>query len=305
MTEPGEEWGVQRSMQRRTPVIFALLGGVAILLGLLWYFSTDRNPDQDKLINPQIHGEQSKPSELCTASDVYLIIKRQLFARAAQAKGTDQAAFDKLAGAAVLRMDNAVMESDEAATSAVSCSGSLSLDLPPGVTVFGGRRTLTADVDYSVQPGQGGLVVEVRNAETIVTALATLTESAEVDPLAPLDNSVTPDGNVAAAESANKTPGPASASPGRPSFDCANASTSGEAAICADSGLAALDVNMASEYRRALSAATPSQRQVLQSTGDRFLAYRDRCPSRQCMADAYVGRMREIRDIVEGRWQQR
>jgi len=31
------------------------------------------------------------------------------------------------------------------------------------------------------------------------------------------------------------------------------------------------------------------------------LAYRDRCPSRQCMADAYVGRMREVRDIMEGR----
>ena len=36
-------------------------------------------------------------------------------------------------------------------------------------------------------------------------------------------------------------------------------------------------------------------------TRDRFLAYRDRCPNRQCIADAYVGRMREIRDIMEGR----
>jgi uncharacterized protein len=58
---------------------------------------------------------------------------------------------------------------------------------------------------------------------------------------------------------------------------------------------------MAAEYRRALSSASPSQRQRLQATRDRFLRYRDRCPSRQCMADAYVGRMREIRDIMEDR----
>ena len=42
---------------------------------------------------------------------------------------------------------------------------------------------------------------------------------------------------------------------------------------------------------------------LLQSTRDRFLGYRDRCPNRQCIADSYVGRMREIRDIMEGRWQ--
>jgi len=54
-----------------------------------------------------------------------------------------------------------------------------------------------------------------------------------------------------------------------------------------------------------LSAASPEQRALLQSTRDRFLGYRDRCPNRQCIADSYVGRMREIRDIMEGRWQPR
>jgi len=94
-------------------------------------------------------------------------------------------------------------------------------------------------------------------------------------------------------------PGPS----GRPSFDCANARTRGEIAVCQDSGIAALDVNMAAQYRRSLAVATPAQRALLQSTRDRFLAYRDRCPNRSCIADAYTGRMREIRDIMEGRWQ--
>jgi len=64
-------------------------------------------------------------------------------------------------------------------------------------------------------------------------------------------------------------------------------------------------VNMATQYRRAVAAGDPEQRSTLQSTRDRFLAYRDRCPNRQCIADAYTGRMREIRDIMEGRWQPR
>jgi len=288
LTEPEEP-------TRRNGIILALFGGVVVLLGIIWYFSTNRSANQDKLSDPRIEqSAQSDSAKLCTDSNVYLTIKRQLFRQAAQAKGTDQAAFDKIAGAALLRMENAVMESEDTANRSVSCSGSMALDLPPGVAVFGGRRTLTADVDYAVQPGDAGaLIVEVRNAEPVVTALATIEEVAETDTLAPLSNTVAPEAN---AESA-----PATGAPGRPSFDCANAKTSGEAAVCADSGLAALDVNLATQYRRALSSATPDQRQLLQATRDRFLAFRDRCPSRQCMADAYVGRMREVRDIMEGR----
>ena len=40
-------------------------------------------------------------------------------------------------------------------------------------------------------------------------------------------------------------------------------------------------------------------------TARRFYAYRDRCFNKACIGDAYVGRMREIRDIMEGRWRPR
>jgi len=62
-------------------------------------------------------------------------------------------------------------------------------------------------------------------------------------------------------------------------------------------------VNMVTQYDRAQSSASPEQRELLRQTRDRFLIYRERCPNRQCIADAYAGRMREIRDIMEGRWQ--
>ena len=62
---------------------------------------------------------------------------------------------------------------------------------------------------------------------------------------------------------------------------------------------------MASQYRDAFAAADPEQQDVLRGTARRFYAYRDRCPDAKCIGDAYVGRMREIRDIMEGRWRPR
>ena len=57
---------------------------------------------------------------------------------------------------------------------------------------------------------------------------------------------------------------------------------------------------MSSMFYSALSGANPQVRAELRRTRDRFLAYRDRCGSEACVADAYEGRMREIRDIAAG-----
>jgi uncharacterized protein YecT (DUF1311 family) len=300
-------------MRRLNPTVLALLGGLVILLLLVAYFTSNRNPDQDKLTGSELSEAQpSNPEKRCASQATYDLIKRELFRRAAQMRGSDQAAYDQLSNAAVLRMENPVMESQDSGTGAINCSGTLSLDLPPGIAVVGGRRTLTSDMDYTIQPAAdaSGDVILLRNSDAILSPLATLARVAEAQqPEVGTDGNelvpAEPEGNVAAAESANLQPGPPSSYPGRPSFDCSNARTKGEIAVCADSGLSALDVNMAAQYRRALAAADAGQRATLQSTRDRFLAYRDRCPNRQCIGDAYTGRMREIRDIMEGRWQPR
>ena len=293
----------------------ALIAGLLLLVILVAYFATSRNPDQDKLIGNEAASDEAGPSDpakLCTNKASYDRIKRDLFRRASQVRGSDQAAFDNLAGYAVLRVENPVMESQDQSTKGVNCSASLALDLPPGVVVAGGRRTLTADVDYTVQPaadGSGNVVV-LGSADSIVTPLATLTRVAQEDQPAagpgeiPTGEAPLPgaEPDVSASESANKEVGPQTGAAARPSFDCSSASTKGEIAVCNDSGLAALDVNMATQYRRAIASASPQEKALLERTRDRFLAYRDRCPNRSCMADAYVGRMREIRDIMEGRW---
>ena len=298
-------------MRRLNPTVLALIGGLVMLILLVAYFATNRNPDQDKLTGNELaQGQPSSPEKRCASSATYDLIKRELFRRAAQLRGSDQAAYDKLAAYAVIRMENPVMENQDQASGAINCSGSLSLDLPPGVQVVGGRRSLMSDIDYTIQPAAdaSGDVVLLRNADAIIAPLATLARVAEPQGAPTEGNELAPaqpEGNVAASESANLQPGPPSSYPGRPSFDCANAHTKGEIAVCSDSGLSALDVNMAAQYRRALASADDEQRAALQSTRDRFLAYRDRCANRQCIGDAYVGRMREIRDIMEGRWQPR
>jgi uncharacterized protein YecT (DUF1311 family) len=301
VTTPDGESPAEPAFRVNPAVIVAVVGGIVMVLALLWYFSGNRNPDQDKLSNPQVEQQtgEADQSKRCSTNATYDLIKRELFGRAAQQRGSDQETYNQIAAAAVLRVDNPVLENVDSASGALNCSGTFYLDLPPGVVASGGQHSLMADIDYTLQPGEAGGTVALRNADAIVAALATLTRVNE--PASPDGNLVTPQENVAAAESAKVVPGPAAASPGRPSFDCARAGTRGEIAVCGDSGLAALDVNMTAQYRRALATASPEQRQLLQTTRDRFLAYRDRCPNRTCMADAYLGRMREIRDIMEGR----
>ena len=315
MTEPERPVDVQRPMRRLNPTVLALLAGVVVLLLLIAYFTSNRNPNQDKLAGNQVATSQPTASseKRCASQATYDRIKRELFRRAAQLRGSDQAAYDKLAAYAVVRMENPVLEGETKDTGAVNCSGSLSLDLPPGVAVVGGRHTLMSDVDYTVQPAADGSgdVILLRNADAIITPLATLARVAqpEAGPL-PTQNAITSEQPPAGVPGAQPRPAPASPSlpspsGARTSFDCATARTRGEVAVCSDAGLATLDRNMAEQYTRAVAVASPDQRDLLRDTAHRFYAYRDRCPDNRCIGDAYVGRMREIRDIMEGRWRLR
>jgi uncharacterized protein YecT (DUF1311 family) len=295
--------------------VIALIGGLLVLIALIIYLTSGRNPEQDRLTQNEFAQDEQRaqrpmPEKFCTSSATFNIIKQQLFQSAAEVRGSDKAAYERIAATAALRMENPVMESQDSSTGAVNCSGSASLDLPPGLAVAGGRSTLTADIDYTVQPARDAGPAEkvvLRNADPIVTPLATLARASAPRVQPGVESGVPATGeqqqNVAASESANKPVGPQTNYPGRPSFDCSHARSKGEITVCSDSGLSALDVNMAAQYRRALAFGSPEQQALLKQTGNRFIAYRDRCPDTHCAAEAYLGRMREIRDIMEGRWQ--
>ena len=317
MTEPEPGEGVHRSMRRLNPTLIVLLAGVVILILLLGYVASTKNPNQDKLKDSQIGQPKTVASaeRRCASQATYDLLKRELFRRAAQMRASDEGAYDRLSAYAVVRMENPVVESENGETSAVNCSGSLSLDLPPGVAVVGGRRTLTSDVDYTVQPAAdgSGSVILLRNADAIIAPLATLARTAEpqqsataateTNGAAPVTGSVQPAPQAPAPVPAPAAPEAPRSAATRPSFDCGSARTRGEIAVCSDAGLAALDRNMDAQYGRAVSVASREQRELLKDTARRFYAYRDRCADNRCIGDAYAGRMREISDIMEGRWQ--
>ena len=137
---------IHRGIRRLNPTLIALLLGLVILALLLIYFATGRNPDQDKLTQNDVatstQSGATAAEKRCASQATYHLIKRELFRRAAQLRGSDAAAYDRLAAYAVVRMEEPALESENKDTGAVNCSGSLSLDLPPGVAAVGGRRTL-------------------------------------------------------------------------------------------------------------------------------------------------------------------
>ncbi len=145
--EPERRSEVKRPVRNPKWTTLALIAGLVLLVIVIFYFATRGNPDQDKLTLNQLaqNEQQAKapaPEKLCASKQTYDLIKRELFRRAAQLRGSDQAAFDQLSGYAVVRMENPVMESQDNSTGAINCSGSLSLDLPPGVVAAGGHRNV-------------------------------------------------------------------------------------------------------------------------------------------------------------------
>ena len=111
MREPERPADVQRPMRRLNPTLLALLAGLVVLLLLIAYFASSRDPDQDKLKDSEITSTSSRadqsPEKRCSSKATYELIKRDLFRRAAQLRGSDQAAFDRLAAYAALRMSSA------------------------------------------------------------------------------------------------------------------------------------------------------------------------------------------------------
>lgn len=308
--EPRRDERVGGIVQRVNPTVLAAIAlGALILLIVAMMLFAGRNGEDDRLGN-EVTASREDPEQRCSSRATYDQIKRELFRRAAALRGSDQAVFGNIAGYSTIRMEAPALSDENAETHAVTCNGALTLDLPPGVAVVGGRRSLSADVLYTIQPAAdgSGSVVTLANADDIITPLATLARTQP--PAEETLNQVDPAAEVPAVEPAAPADplAPSSDAPAAtasPSFNCANARTSGEVAVCNDAGLAALDRRMAAQFSSAMSDANAEQRANLQRTRDAFLGYRDRCPNNACIAETYRGRMREIRDIMLGTWRPR
>jgi hypothetical protein len=291
------------------------------------------------------------PTASCSSQEASELLKGELFRRAIALRGRDQAAVAQVARYSVVRVTSAVATKHDEGSGAITCAGSVAVDLPPGIAVPGGQSSVTGDIEYGLQVGRDSKTQlrTLGDAGSLVTPLASLGRvgeeggdlmpltGAEADvaaaepapaeeppvatpppPVAPkraeapkreepraapapaprrqADNQAPPRRSPPVA--APTAPAPRVIATARPSFNCRYARTSGEIAVCNDAGLAALDRQMAAQFYSALARARPGQRAMLQRTRNKFLAYRDRCGSTACMAEAYQGRMREIADIM-------
>lgn len=312
MVEPSKQER-RETWDRRTLTIAAIVVLVVIAAAILIYGLTADRTNQDRLSDmPTGEAQPTNLERQCGARSVHEAIKRELFRRAAEARGSDQDALRSIGEQASARMEAAMLTAQSRDAGTISCSGLLWIDIPPNFIAPGGRRTLSSDVDYTIETSAEGAgdLVSLGGADTIVTALARLARvrTVEEQPPVVVDPTYDAGGEVIAPGAQTVPPPPpevmvpdetASADP---SFDCGAARTRSEIAVCNNPGLADLDRQMASLYNRSLGGADAEQRNLLERTRSRFLAYRDRCRSEACIAGAYQGRMREIRDIMAGQW---
>jgi uncharacterized protein YecT (DUF1311 family) len=312
-------------MKRPKPMVLAgIAAALLLLIVAIVLLARGSDGQQDRLADDQGASESAEgPEARCASQRTYDAIKRELFRQAARVRGSDQAAFERIAFHSAVRMERPVVRSADPDLGTVGCGGLLTLDLPPGVAVVGGRRSLSADVGYIVQRAADGSgdVVMLDGADPIIVPLATLARTGSRVPapepaVPPLEDAIDGLNETSPAETERQqrttsppvAPVPAdeperqSGPTANPSFNCVNASTRSEIRVCNNAELAALDRQMSAQFFRALANADEPQRELLQRTRSRFLSFRNACRSDDCIAGTYRGRMREIRDIMAGRW---
>ena len=82
------------------------------------------------------------------------------------------------------------------------------------------------------------------------------------------------------------------------SFNCKFAKGRGETTVCKNPNLARLDRQLAVLYGQSWGHADAEKRAALLKTREQFIARRDDCQSDSCAVNAYLGRMREVTDIM-------
>ena len=80
------------------------------------------------------------------------------------------------------------------------------------------------------------------------------------------------------------------------SFNCTNAQSFSETAVCSDPELSRLDDTLAEAYKAALKAV-PDQK-VLQYEQKHWLQIRDSCTTASCLREAYERRLKSLKDVA-------
>ena len=278
----------------------------ALLVSGCGWFEGNQAETRNKLAEKREH------QQACASDATAGRLKELAFDEAARIRGGDTAALDRIGAAATVRMEEPTVQSRDDQLNVTTCSGRLVLELPPGSeNGFGGQRRISADVRYAAQNATdgSGMVYQLEGAESIIQRLAAVggvataqaqpvtLPQASAPPGAPRQPIAPPSETAPAPSKAAPAPQPPADAAARPSFNCRYARTRSERRVCASPALAARDRQMAAVYYSALASAAPETRSRLRASRDRFLAFRERCSTDACIAQAYSDRIDEIQDI--------
>jgi hypothetical protein len=331
-----EEWAAETPPRRVSPRFLTLAAAAALMLLFIIPLMVDWTPlatseQPDRLID-QPRRPTALPTALpkidlaalCASRSAFDVVKREIFRQAAEVRGSDASAFERVARYSVIRVNAPILTGADQDRGIVSCKANVALDLPPGVVVGEGQRSLAGEIDYSVPAKDRSAPAVLADGGGIVSLLATLARSAppiqeatttQTPPVAPqqplrqvkLAAQAPPPPQskpsaapppIARAKAPPKAPTPNS----RRGFSCRFSNVPGDVDTCNNADLSRLDGQLVSLYSQSWRSADPSKRALLQGTRDRFLGRRNGCRSNACVSGAYLGRMREISDIMIGSW---
>ena len=243
----------------------------------------------------------------CADASAAGLIKRELFRRAGEMRGSDGALLGQASQVSVVRVDPSTKDSRNGAS---GCTGWVAVDLPPGLAVEGGRTNLNAEVAYGLEGGNRSLrLASLSGANRLVRTLATLgpapREPDEGKPIEPAQIAAVvrkpaePVAKPAARKASDAKPVQVAQAP----TGCARLANRADQMICASGNLSSLDRQLSLLYRQSWNQADEKKRAALLGSRQRFNDRREACSSPNCMTTAYLSRLKEISDIMAGRAQ--
>ncbi|HXH00538.1 MAG TPA: DnaJ domain-containing protein [Sphingomicrobium sp.] len=267
----------------------------------------------------------SDPAATCISRSAHDLVREQLVRRAGQFQRGNRRAFAQLAADSFVRIDS-TLEASRDDTGTVNCKALVVVLAPPGTQIAHGRTRLAAEMDFSLSSAPDAKpALILANADPMARQLATLSRIPRLTELgdtidvreqglvprlaaapsrpAPPDAIVRPPETVSSRdisrvqEAASPVP-KASRAPIVASFNCNFAKRRGESAVCRNRNLAAVDRQLALFYGQSLGQSDAPKRAALIKSGERFIARRNACRSDACALNTYLGRMREVADIM-------
>ena len=328
----------------RVFVLAAVLMLMLLPLYLIRYPITIEEPPGMARAQPdrRIPARHSDPAQSCVSRAAHGLVQERLLRNASRLRRGNRAEFQLMMRDSFVRIEPLV-SARARGDGGVDCTAVVVVLLPPGTAATDGRRSVYAELDYSLANVTDGrrATLLLTNADAIARQIATLTRLArtadvrEPPPLPPQQVPLPPPvgssparlpavvapfvptfgsapavasqpvGALRVAAPAAAVTRPKSSDEPRPtdpsinaSFNCKFAKGRGETTVCKNRNLAELDRHLGVLYGQSWGFADPEKRAVLLKTREQFIARRDNCQSETCALNVYLGRMREVTDIM-------